>query len=229
MKIKAIKHVFFDLDHTLWDFDRNSALTFDKIFKIHQINLDLSVFLEVYEPINLKYWKWYRQDEIDKIELRYGRLRETFQQIGYAADEHLIQDLAADYIKYLPGFSHLFEGTIDLLRYLMPKYHLHIISNGFEEAQLRKMDASAITYYFKTITNADTAGVKKPNPIIFDHALRMANARPQESIMIGDNYEADILGALNSGYDAIFFNYRNDQITLPIKQIKHLSQLKKYL
>lgn len=229
MKIKTIKHVFFDLDHTLWDFDKNSALTFDKIFKIHDVEVNLKLFLEVYEPINLHYWKLYGSEKIDKMSLRHGRLRDAFIEIGYSVDEVLIRDLAVDYIKYLSSFSHLFDGTIELLEYLQPKYQLHIITNGFEEAQLKKMNSSAITPYFNTVTNADAVGVKKPNPIIFDHALKIANAKPNESIMIGDNYEADILGALNVGYDAIFFNYRNDETELHIKQIKHLSQLKKYL
>jgi len=229
MKIKAIKHVFFDLDHTLWDFDKNSALTFDKIFKLHKVELPLESFLEVYEPVNLRYWKRYRNDEIDKIELRYGRLRDTFNEINFGVDETLIHNLSIDYIEHLSSFNHLFEGTLELLQYLQPKYQLHIITNGFEEAQLKKMNSSAITSYFKTITNAEVAGVKKPNPIIFDYALKIANAQPQESLMIGDNYEADILGALNVGYDAIFFNYRNDQTEPHIKQVNHLSQLKKYL
>ena len=229
MKIKAIKHVFFDLDHTLWDFDKNSALTFEKIFKIHNLDISLENFLEVYEPVNLRYWKRYSHDEIDQMELRYGRLRDTFKEIGFGVDQTLIHDLSTDYIKYLSSFSHLFDGTIELLNYLQPKYQLHIITNGFEEAQLKKMNSSAITAYFKTITNAEMAGVKKPNPIIFDHALKIANAQSQESIMIGDNYEADVLGAMNVGYDAIFFNYRNDQTDPHIKQINHLSQIKKYL
>ena len=229
MKISSIKHVFFDLDHTLWDFDKNSSLTFGKIFKIHNLDISLDVFLEVYEPLNLSYWKRYRDDKIDKMELRYGRLRDTFKEIGFSADETLIHNLSTDYIEHLSSFTHLFDGTLDLLQYLQPKYQLHIITNGFQEAQTKKMNASAITSYFKTITNADIAGVKKPNPIIFDHALKIANAQSKESIMIGDNYEADILGALNVGYDAIFFNYRNDQTEPHIKQINHLSQLKHYL
>lgn len=229
MKIKAIKHVFFDLDHTLWDFDKNSALTFDKIFKKHKVELSLETFLEVYEPVNLRYWKLYRNDKIDQLELRYGRLRDTFNEIGFAVDETLIHDLSMDYIEFLSSFSHLFDGALELLEYLQPKYQLHIITNGFEEAQLKKMKASAIISYFKTITNAEIAGVKKPNPIIFDYALNMAKAQSKDSIMIGDNYEADILGALNVGFDVIFFNYRNDQTEAHIKQVKHLSELKQYL
>ena len=229
MKIKAIKHVFFDLDHTLWDFDKNSALTFGQIFKTHKVDVSLDAFLEVYEPINLRYWKRYRDDEIDKITLRYGRLRDAFNEINYSVDDTLIHNLSVDYIACLSSFSHLFDGTLEILQYLQPKYQLHIITNGFEEAQMKKMNASAITSYFKTVTNADVAGVKKPNPIIFNHALKIANAQSKESVMIGDNYEADILGALNVGYDAIFFNYRKDHTEPHIKQINHLSQIRQYL
>ena len=106
---------------------------------------------------------------------------------------------------------------------------MHIITNGFDEAQYKKMRSSQITHYFKTVTNAELAGVKKPNPIIFDYALKAAKAKPNESIMIGDSLEADVLGALNVGYDAIFFNYRNDEVEPHIKQVKELSQLKMYL
>lgn len=229
MKIDGVKHVFFDLDHTLWDFDKNSALTFDKIFKLHQLDLQLDTFLEVYEPINLKYWKRYRNEEIDQMELRYGRLRDAFSEISFGYDEQLIHNLSSDYITHLSSFTHLFEGTIEVLDYLKEKYVLHIITNGFEDAQIRKMNASAITSYFKTVTNAEIAGVKKPNPLIFDYALKVAKAQPCESIMIGDNYEADIEGAMNVGYDAIFFNYRNDAVASHIKQINHLSALKNYL
>jgi len=106
---------------------------------------------------------------------------------------------------------------------------LHIITNGFEEVQHKKMTLSNITHYFKTITNSEMAGVKKPNPLIFNHALQVAKAKPHESMMIGDSYEADILGALNVGYDAIFFNYNNETIDSNIKQVKDLLEIKMYL
>ena len=229
MKIENIKHVFFDLDHTLWDFDKNSALAFQKIFELHNVEVDITDFRNVYEPINLQYWKLYREERIDKASLRYGRLKDAFYGLNYQVSDELIYKLSVDYIEYLGTFNHLFEGTIDLLNYLYPKYQLHIITNGFEEVQLRKMTSSNITPYFKTITNSEMAGVKKPNPIIFDHALKVANAKPNESIMIGDNYEADILGALNVGYDAILFNYNNQNTENDIKQVKDLLEIKMYL
>lgn len=229
MKIKNIKHIFFDLDHTLWDFDKNSALTFGKIFKINKVELDVERFLSIYEPVNLNYWKLYRNSEIDQDQLRYGRLRDTFDAMDFIVEDALIHLLSEDYIEHLTTFNHLFEDTIEILEYLQPKYLLHIITNGFEEAQQKKIVGSNITHYFKTVTNAEMAGVKKPNPLIFDYALKLANAKPEESLMVGDNYEADILGALQVGYDAIFFNYRNDDSEAHIKQIQQLSELKLYL
>ncbi|MEZ4803812.1 MAG: YjjG family noncanonical pyrimidine nucleotidase [Gelidibacter sp.] len=229
MKIKNIKHIFFDLDHTLWDFDKNSALTFDKIFKLNKVEVDIKRFLSIYEPVNLNYWKLYRNSEIDQEELRYGRLRDTFNTLDFTITDDLIYVLSEDYITHLTTFDHLFENTIEILEYLQSNYQLHIITNGFSEAQQRKLTVSNITHYFKTVTNAEMAGVKKPNPIIFRHALQLANAKPEESIMIGDNYEADVLGALEVGYDAIFFNYRKDESEPYIKQISQLSELKLYL
>ncbi|WP_456441168.1 YjjG family noncanonical pyrimidine nucleotidase [Psychroserpens sp.] len=229
MKIKDIKHVFFDLDHTLWDFDKNSALAFDKIFEIHQINIDRNQFLSMYEPINLNYWKLYREEKIDKSNLRYKRLKDTFDAIEFEVSDDTINQLSEDYITYLTTFNHLFEGTFDLLEHLKVHYKLHIITNGFDEAQQKKMDNAKISQYFETVTNSEIAGVKKPNPIIFKYALNVAKAEPHESIMIGDNIEADVLGALDMGFDAILFNYHNYNAESHIKQVKTLLDIKMYL
>lgn len=229
MKVKGIKHVFFDLDHTLWDFDKNSALAFDKIFRLHELEVNSVDFLSVYEPINLNYWKLYREEKIDKKNLRYRRLKDTFDAIDFEVSDGIIDTLSEDYIKYLTTFNHLFDGTIEVLSHLNVDYQLHIITNGFEEAQQRKMDNANISHYFKTVTNSEAAGVKKPNPIIFNHALDSANAKPDESIMIGDNYEADILGAIAIGMDVILFNYHDYNAEDHIKQVRHLKDLKKYL
>nr|WP_321237248.1 YjjG family noncanonical pyrimidine nucleotidase [uncultured Psychroserpens sp.] len=229
MKVKGIKHIFFDLDHTLWDFDKNSALTFEKIFEIHELQVNTANFLSVYEPINLNYWKLYREEKIDKENLRYRRLKDTFDAIGCQVSDRIINTLSEDYITYLTTFNHLFDDTVDILNHLKNDYKLHIITNGFEEAQQKKMDNAKISHYFATVTNSEAAGVKKPNPIIFNHALGVANAKPNESLMIGDNYEADILGAEAIGMDVILFNYHDYNADDYIKQVKHLKDLKKYL
>ena len=114
--------------------------------------------------------------------------------------------LSEDYITHLTSFNNLFENTIDVLEYLSVKYNLHIITNGFEEVQQKKLSRSNIEHYFKTVTNSEHVGVKKPNPIIFNYAIEVAKTNVKRSVMIGDNYEADILGAHNIGMDTIFFN-----------------------
>ena len=221
----GIKHVFFDLDHTLWDFDKNSGLTFKKIFELNNINIELGTFLEVYEPINLKYWKLYREERVSKPDLRYGRLKEAFDTLGVSVKDDMINHLSEAYIDYLTTFNHLFEGAIEILEYLQYKYHLHIITNGFEEAQERKMQNSKIRSYFKTVTNSEMVGVKKPNPKIFNYALNSAEANPNESIMIGDSLEADIAGAQKVGMRTIHFDYKdvhNGDGNVRVKQLKAL-------
>ncbi|MCC1484715.1 YjjG family noncanonical pyrimidine nucleotidase [Winogradskyella immobilis] len=224
----TIKHIFFDLDHTLWDFDKNSALTFEKIFRLHNIDVNLNTFLKVYEPINFQYWKLYREEKVSKEDLRYGRLKDAFNKINVAILDTIVDALSEDYIRYLTTFNHLFEGTIEILEYLGDRYQLHIITNGFKEAQEKKMIASNIKHYFKTITNSEMVGVKKPNPKIFNYALNSAKANVKESVMVGDNYEADVLGALNIGMDAICFNYHNEDLPNTIKRVNHLTELQKY-
>ncbi len=223
-----ITDIFFDLDHTLWDFDRNSALTFDLIFKINDVNVPLHSFLEYYEPINLKYWKLYREEEISKEELRFSRLNETFSAIDMEIGDDVINKLSEDYIAYLTTHNHIFDGAIELLEYLKPNYRLHIITNGFEEVQQYKLEKSKIAHYFETVTNSEMVGVKKPNPKMFHFALDLAKTSKEKSIMIGDNYEADILGALNVGLDAICFNYHNEKIDSTIKQVKALEEIKRF-
>ncbi|WP_438963245.1 YjjG family noncanonical pyrimidine nucleotidase [Winogradskyella sp.] len=221
----GIKHVFFDLDHTLWDFDKNSGLTFKKIFELNNINIELGTFLKVYEPINLKYWKLYREERVSKPDLRYGRLKEAFDTLGVSVKDDMINHLSEAYIDYLTTFNHLFEGAIEILEYLQYKYHLHIITNGFEEVQERKMQNSKIRSYFKTVTNSEMVGVKKPNPKIFNYALNSAEANPNESIMIGDSLEADIAGAQKVGMRTIHFDYKdvhNGDGNVRVKQLKAL-------
>jgi len=225
----TITDVFFDLDHTLWDFEKNSALAFETVFKLQDLKVNMTEFLQFYVPINREYWERYRKDEITQKQLRYGRLKDTFDLINFAVSDDVIDTLSVEYIHYLPKFNHLFDGTIEILDYLKPKYNLHIITNGFAEIQGNKLDNSYISHYFKTMTNSEMAGVKKPNQQIFDYALDLAQAKKENSIMIGDCIEADVQGALDAGLDAIFFNENNISVPENIKQINHLLELKKHL
>jgi YjjG family noncanonical pyrimidine nucleotidase len=229
MKHTIIKDVFFDLDHTLWDFDKNSELTFGTIFNKDYSTIDTKEFIEKYVPINQAFWKLYQYDKITHDELRYNRLKHSFDALNYVISDEEIETIAQEYIRLLPESNHLFDGTFEVLDYLNQKYKLHIITNGFAEVQFRKLNNSNIGSYFETITNSEMAGVKKPNPIIFEYALDLAKAKKENSVMIGDCIEADVQGALNAGLDAIFFNESNVPVEQNIKQVNHLLELKKYL
>ena len=224
-----IKDVFFDLDHTLWDFDKNSELTFENIFNKNHPTIETKIFIEKYVPINQACWKLYQYDKITHAELRYNRLKHSFDAIDYFISDEQIESIAQEYIDLLPENNHLFDGTFEVLDYLQQKYKLHIITNGFAEVQFKKITNSKIGSYFQTITNSEMAGVKKPNPIIFEYALDLAKAKKENSIMIGDCLEADVQGALDVGLDAIFFNESRVQVSNTIKQVNHLLELKKYL
>lgn len=223
--MKNIKHIFFDLDHTLWDFEKNSALTFEQIFKDEQLELPLASFLEVYVPTNLKFWKRYRNNEISKEDLRYFRLKEVFNEVGYDASDDLIHLIAKKYIDILGTQQHLFYGCKEVLDYLVKKYQLHIITNGFEEVQNNKLVNSGIVEYFSTVTTSEDVNAKKPNPRIFECALQKAAATKNESLMIGDSLEADIQGAEDFGLSCIYFGEEEYHGL----KVNELLQLKNYL
>lgn len=229
MKLTDITHVFFDLDHTLWDFDKNSALTFEYIFKKNDLNIELNEFLKFYIPVNMKYWENYRKNLIEKEDLRYGRLKDTFAAMSISYPDEIIHTLSIDYITYLSSFNHLLEGGFEMLAYLQTKYKLHIITNGFSEVQHKKLTNANIISYFTTITSSEEAGVKKPHPDIFKLSLKKAGAKPQNSVMIGDNYEADILGAADYGLHTIYFDYYRKFTVKHDRHIDSLAHLSQFL
>lgn len=225
---KEVTDIFFDLDHTLWDFEKNSALTFETILSKKEVEVDLHDFLDVYRPINLSYWKLYREEKISKEDLRYQRLRNTFDALNLSISDNIILQLAEEYIELLSSFGHLIPNAMEVLSYLRPKYRLHIITNGFKETQRKKIRNAHIDHFFQEIMDSETAGVKKPHPQIFDLALSSAGARPKNSLMIGDNLEADIMGAQAVEMQAIHFNVHGEpehnlcQIINGLKEIKNI-------
>lgn len=227
--MKQIQHIFFDLDHTLWDFDHNSKLAYQEIFTIHEISLELEKFLEKYQSINARYWKLYREDKVDKEALRRGRLIDTFKAFNIDYPIKKIDKIAEDYVEMLPLHNHLIDDTLQILEYLYPKYTLHIITNGFEDVQKKKLERSGISKYFETVTTSEAVGAKKPSPLVFKYALTKANAEVHNSLMIGDNYEADIIGAHEFGIATICFNYHQEVIAKEFVEINKLSEVKKYL
>jgi len=228
-KLLHIKHVFFDLDHTLWDFETNSKKTYEYIFKQNNILINIDQFAKIYKPINHAYWKLYREEKVSQKELKYARLKNTFDALEYSITDKIILKLAKEYLENLSNYNTLIEGTIDLLEYLKPKYKLHIITNGFDEIQLAKLENAKIARFFEEVITSESVFVKKPNPKIFFYALKVANAKTYESVMIGDNLEADIYGAKNLGIKTIYCNFDNDNSAKNTIIVNELSKIKNYL
>lgn len=221
-----IKALYFDLDHTLWDFEANSALTFKSLFSEYDIALDLTQFLAVYIPNNNVYWKRYREGKIDKETLRFERLKTVFDALNYPTTNTLIDDLSDAYIQTLPEYNVLFEGAIEILTALKPHFNLHIITNGFQDVQYFKMKNSGLLPFFDTVTDSSSVGVKKPDPKIFEHALKVGQVAPNEAVMIGDNLEADIEGALSTGMHAVHFMPLQKRNPTHYTEIDTLDELK---
>ena len=213
--MKPYKHIFFDLDRTLWDFDAAAEVAFERIYERYNLK-DLGIpsaheFREVYHPLNERLWELYRADKITKNELNRTRFLKPLEHYGIH-DVNLADHLSEDYVYWSPRIVRLVSGTMELLEYLKPKYHLHLITNGFQEVQHTKLGGSGLEPFFETLTVSEEVGVKKPNPEIFRYALRKANALAEESLMIGDEMAVDIDGARAAGMDTILFNPKGERI-----------------
>ncbi|TDQ09853.1 YjjG family noncanonical pyrimidine nucleotidase [Pedobacter metabolipauper] len=204
-----IKHIFFDLDHTIWDFDRNAQETLNELFhfyELEKIGLNSAAeFIDIYTANNHALWAEYHLGNITKETLRSERFSKTFIQMG-VHPEKVPHQFEEDYVRISPTKTNLFLGSEKVLAYLQKKYTLHIISNGFKETTLTKMDLSGLNPYFTNVIISEDVGVNKPNKAIFEYALNKAAAQKHESIMIGDSIEADIRGAQQFGIKAIYFN-----------------------
>lgn len=207
--MKNVEHIFFDLDHTLWDFERNSTEAIFELFEQHQLQLQVASFekfIADYQQINFLYWDRYNRQEIDKETVRYGRFVELFKKYQIQNHTSFAYDFADQYIEIAPLKTHLFPDTHEVLQYLQTKYQLHLISNGFKEVMQLKLERTELTGYFNLVLSAEDVGVNKPHPLVFQTALEKTKARAETSLMIGDSYEADILGAKKVGMHTIHFN-----------------------
>lgn len=229
-----IQHIFFDLDNTLWDHRKNAYLTIKNLFEKEEINLkyniDFEEFHSVYHEINEKLWENIRDGIIDKEYLRKHRFYDTFKHFN-VDDEQLSMYFEEHFLDKILNHNELVEGAEYILEYLKAKhYTLHIISNGFKEVTERKCILSGIAPYFQTITSADSVGLRKPRPEIFEYSLKLAGASKEESILIGDDWIADVVGAQNFGMDVIFFDvFKENRQEEGLKVIQHLLQIKEYL
>ena len=229
-KINTYKHIFFDLDHTLWDYEKNSNEVLGELFLKYQLDhlgiKDLEDFNQCFETINRSLWSDYNKNKISRDGIREQRFLKILKEFEIN-DEDLSAKLSTEYLMLCPTKAHLMPYTLEVLDYLSKHYQLHILTNGFNDVQKIKLEKSKLHPYFSTVVTSDTAGYKKPMSSIFKYAIDLAEARKHESIMIGDNLQTDIMGARNFGMDTIFFNPKRENHKSEVThEIDCLSQLK---
>jgi YjjG family noncanonical pyrimidine nucleotidase len=231
--LKNYKSIFFDLDHTIWDFERNASETIKELhasFDLASMGvIDVNHFIETYLRFNDLLWVEYRQGLIDQETLRLRRYYGTFQVYGLT-DPKLIKAFSKAYLEICPRKPHLFPHALEVLDYLKSDYRLYLITNGFREVQEIKVASSGLEGYFDHMITSESAGVRKPHPRIFQYALRKTESLKKESIMIGDDLTADMGGAITAGWDCVFFNPKKKEHEAPVSyDIECLSELKTIL
>jgi putative hydrolase of the HAD superfamily len=228
------QHLFFDLDHTIWDFEMNSKETLWDLHNKYNLTAkgitDFDAFFDQYSIHNHRLWDRYTKGFIKQDELRWKRIYLSLLEYKIA-DEKLSREMSFDYLDILPNKKNLFPYTIEILEYLKAKgYQMHLITNGFESVQFKKIENSNLAPYFKEVITSEASNSLKPNKEIFEYALQKSNAKLAESIMIGDNESADIQGAINIGMDSVFVNHINAVPTVPATYtITHLKELETIL
>ena len=231
--MKAYRHIFFDLDHTLWDFEKNANETLRTLFDRHNFarfnTFKVEEFISVYSDINHALWRLYQSNKITQLQLRDVRFVRTLTRLGVSEND-IPATISAEFTNILPLKSAVFPYTHEVLDYLKPNYRIHLITNGFNDIQGIKLASSNLTHYFEEIITSEHSGHLKPDPRMFRHALERTGATAAESLMIGDNLECDVLGAYNAGIDQVYFNPSKrrhfNQIT---HEISCLSELKEIL
>lgn len=227
------QHLFFDLDRTLWDFETNSRNALRQLYDNHKLNQagieDADTFIAVYEEINERMWSAYRLGNINKQQLRAQRFGAALAHFDYR-DEKLSELLDREYIRISPYQKALLPEALETVGYLSERYKLHIITNGFEEVQEIKMRESGLLPYFENLLTSERAMTRKPDPYVFKLACKMADTSPADSLMIGDDLEADIRGARGVNMDQVYFNppgkAHEEIITY---EIRSLSELREFL
>ena len=230
----AYKDLFFDLDHTIWDFELNSKETIQELYDTYELKnlgiLDFDGYFTQYSMHNHRLWDRYTKGFIKQEELRWKRIYLSLLDFK-VADEKLAKQMSIDYLDILPNKTNLFPYTIEILDYLKNKeYKMHLITNGFESVQFKKIQNSNLASYFIEVITSEASNSLKPHKEIFEYALGKTNATVASSIMIGDNESADIQGGINMGMDTIFVNHINAVPTIPATYtITHLKQLEDIL
>lgn len=224
------KHLFFDLDHTLWDFHNNQIKTLNDLFVSYELDRyfqDFDDFFAQYMPINTHLWHEYQHGRIPKRDVKVGRFHQTFSKAGYD-DIAMAESFADDFVSGNSLQTRVIPYAKEVLTYLKnKKYHLYIITNGFREAQHTKMERSGLTPFFERTFISEDIGASKPHRHFFEYAIKSANARKKESLVIGDSLENDIIGAREFGVDQVYFN--PDKIAHTEKVSREISSLKELM
>jgi putative hydrolase of the HAD superfamily len=233
-KVMAIEHIFWDLDHTLWDFETNSVSTLRQLYQEADLAnkgvADFDEFNKVYHAINDKMWERFRKGFITREVMRWKRMHLTMLEYKII-DEALAKFLGERYLEILPEQTNLFEGAIEVLSHFKERHiKQHIITNGFENTQIQKMTNSKILHYFDEIICSEKAMAMKPNKEIYEFALAQTGATIFNSVMIGDAIEVDIRGALGIDMPAIWFNPhrvpRTEATTYEVHQLQEITSIK---
>lgn len=233
MNTKRYKSIFFDLDHTLWDFDTNSRETLEELYDNYQLEkrgiTSFKAFHTVFNEVNSDLWSLYDKGLIKGDVIRAERFKRVLAPFQIT-DEELIGKLSHEYLYICPRKGVLLPGALDTLNYLNEKYSLSLITNGFDDVQHLKLASGKISHYFKHVVTSQQAGHKKPAREIFDYALGLHAHQASEAIMIGDNLETDIAGAQNAAVDAVFYNPQGiDHQQNPNHEIIALNELQAIL
>ncbi len=229
-----IRHIFFDLDNTLWDHRKNALLTLQQLFDRKEISQKFDILFDdfhtKYDEINEDLWIKIRDGIINKDFLRKHRFYDTFLYFG-VDDEQLADYFEKHFLDEIIDFNELIPGTYEILDYLKEQgYHLHVVSNGFYEVTNRKVEKSGLQKYFETVVSAEEAKAMKPDPKIFEFALQLANAQKSESIFIGDDWIADVKGAQNFGMEVIFYDaLQKFPQENGLKMVQNLEEIKAFL
>ncbi|HET6243968.1 MAG: noncanonical pyrimidine nucleotidase, YjjG family [Bacteroidetes bacterium] len=226
------KHVFFDLDLTLWDFDKNSTEALFEIFNELELTnsgvTNFDEFVAGYKIHNEAMWEGYRKGIVTKEQLRTERFDKALLDFGIQ-DKKLAQKIGDAYLEKSPFKTHLLPYTIEVLEYLSQKYTLHIITNGFKEVQFLKLENTGIRKFFDQVITSESAGFKKPDKRIFHYSLYRAKAKTKQSIMIGDHLDIDVVGARNAGLDQVYFNpgckVHKQKVTYEVSSLKTLIEI----
>lgn len=223
------QHLFFDLDHTLWDFEKNSREALGELYRGHDLQSKgistLEGFLDRYQVHNDELWDLYRRGGVSKDQLRTQRFLKTLIDHGID-DATLASQLDVDYVNTSPKKGHLVPNALEVLEEFAQKFQLHIITNGFSEIQKIKLETSGLDGFFENLITSDGVGVQKPHPKIFSQALVAAGAKRKESLMIGDHLEVDVYGAMGIGMDAVYYNPKGKPVSKkPTFEISDLGEL----